>query len=39
MAHIQIGMKSRGCTDMRPNTLQESNILQMHRVIDRHLTA
>ena len=38
MAHIQTGMKSRGCTDLRFNPRQESNILHMHRVIDRYLT-
>jgi phenylpropionate dioxygenase-like ring-hydroxylating dioxygenase large terminal subunit len=39
MAHIQAGMKSRGCTDLRLNPRQESNILHMHRVIDRYLTS
>src|SRR5579863_8783801 len=39
MAHIQTGMKSRGCTDLRLNPRQESNILHMHRVIDRYLTS
>lgn len=38
MAHIQTGMKSRGCSDLRLNPRQESNILHMHRVIDRYLT-
>jgi phenylpropionate dioxygenase-like ring-hydroxylating dioxygenase large terminal subunit len=39
MAHIQTGMKSRGCTGLRLNPRQESNILHMHRVIDRYLTS
>jgi phenylpropionate dioxygenase-like ring-hydroxylating dioxygenase large terminal subunit len=39
MAHIQAGMKSRACRHLRLNPRQESNILQMHRVIDRYLTA
>jgi len=38
MAHIQAGMKSRGCTDLRLNPRQEANILHMHQVIDRYLT-
>jgi hypothetical protein len=38
MAHIQTGMKSRGCTGLRLNSRQESNILHMHKVIDRYLT-
>ncbi len=38
MAHIQQGMKSRACVDLRLNPRQESNILHMHRVIDRYLT-
>ncbi len=38
MAHIQAGMKSRACSDLRLNPRQESNILHMHRVIDRYLT-
>lgn len=38
MAHIQIGMKSRACTTLRINPRQESNIVHMHRVIDRYLT-
>jgi hypothetical protein len=39
MAHIQTGMKSRACHGLRLNPRQESNILHMHRVIDRYLTA
>jgi hypothetical protein len=39
MAHIQAGMKSRACHGLRLNPRQESNILHMHRVIDRYLTA
>jgi hypothetical protein len=39
MVHIQQGMKSRGCVDLRLNPRQESNILHMHRVIDRYLTS
>jgi len=38
MAHVQEGMKSRGCVDLRLNPRQESNILHMHKVIDRYLT-
>jgi phenylpropionate dioxygenase-like ring-hydroxylating dioxygenase large terminal subunit len=38
MAHIQTGMKSRGCSGLRLNPRQESNILHMHKVIDRYLT-
>ncbi len=37
MAHIQTGMKSRGCRELRLNPRQESNILHMHRTIDRYL--
>ncbi len=39
MIHIQTGMKSRGCRELRLNPRQESNILHMHRVIDRYLTS
>jgi phenylpropionate dioxygenase-like ring-hydroxylating dioxygenase large terminal subunit len=39
MAHVQVGMKSRGCDGLRVNPRQEGNILHMHRVIDRYLTA
>lgn len=39
MAHIQAGMKSRACHGLRLNPRQESNLLHMHRVIDRYLTA
>jgi phenylpropionate dioxygenase-like ring-hydroxylating dioxygenase large terminal subunit len=38
MEHVQIGMKSRGGPGIRLNGRQESNILHMHRVIDRYLT-
>jgi phenylpropionate dioxygenase-like ring-hydroxylating dioxygenase large terminal subunit len=38
MEHVQIGMKSRGGAGLRLNPRQESNILHMHRVIDRYLT-
>ncbi len=37
MEHVQIGMKSRG-PGLRLNRRQESNILHMHRMIDRYLT-
>jgi nitrite reductase/ring-hydroxylating ferredoxin subunit len=39
MVHIQTGMKSRGFVGARLNTRQESNLLHMHRVIDRYLTS
>ncbi len=39
MEHVQIGMKSRGGRGLRLNRRQESNILHMHRMIDRYLTA
>ena len=39
MEHVQIGMKSRGGPAIRLNRRQESNVLHMHRVIDRYLTA
>jgi phenylpropionate dioxygenase-like ring-hydroxylating dioxygenase large terminal subunit len=38
MEHVQMGMKSRGGPPLRLNRRQESNILHMHRVIDRYLT-
>ena len=38
MEHVQIGMKSRGGPGLRLNRRQESNLLHMHRVIDRYLT-
>jgi phenylpropionate dioxygenase-like ring-hydroxylating dioxygenase large terminal subunit len=38
MEHVQIGMKSRGGPGLRFNRRQESNVLHMHRVIDRYLT-
>jgi hypothetical protein len=37
MAHVQAGMKSRGFAGARLNPRQESNVLHMHRVIDRYL--
>jgi nitrite reductase/ring-hydroxylating ferredoxin subunit len=37
MEHVQVGMKSRGVTGLRLNRRQESNVLHMHRVIDRYL--
>ena len=37
MAHVQAGMKSRGFSGARLNPRQESNVLHMHRVIDRYL--
>jgi hypothetical protein len=39
MVHVQTGMKSRACKGLRLNPRQESNILHMHRVIDRYLTS
>jgi phenylpropionate dioxygenase-like ring-hydroxylating dioxygenase large terminal subunit len=39
MAHVQVGMQSRGGSPLRLNRRQESNILHMHRMIDRYLTA
>jgi hypothetical protein len=38
MEHVQIGLKSRGGHGLRLNRRQESNILHMHRMIDRYLT-
>ncbi len=35
MEHVQIGMKSRGGPPLRLNRRQESNLLHMHRMIDR----
>jgi phenylpropionate dioxygenase-like ring-hydroxylating dioxygenase large terminal subunit len=37
MEHVQIGMKSRGGQGLRLNRRQESNVLHMHRMIDRYL--
>lgn len=37
MAYIQSGMKSRASSYLRLNPRQESNIVHMHRVIDRYL--
>ena len=39
MHEVQTGMKSRGFTGSRLNPRQESNVLHMHRVIDRYLLA
>ncbi|MEY2431543.1 MAG: hypothetical protein QOC92_1268 [Acidimicrobiaceae bacterium] len=38
MLEVQTGMKSRGFKGSRLNPRQESNVLHMHRVIDRYLT-
>jgi len=38
MEHVQIGLKSRGGQGLRLNRRQESNVLHMHRMIDRYLT-
>jgi nitrite reductase/ring-hydroxylating ferredoxin subunit len=37
LAGIQIGMRSRGCSELRLNPRQEANVLHMHRVVDRYL--
>jgi phenylpropionate dioxygenase-like ring-hydroxylating dioxygenase large terminal subunit len=37
LAGVQIGMRSRGCVELRLNPRQEANVLHMHRVIDRYL--
>lgn len=39
LEEVQAGMKSRGFRGLRLNPRQEGNILHMHRVIDRYLTA
>jgi len=39
MEPVQAGMKSRGFAGLRLNPRQEGNLLHMHRVIDRYLTA
>ena len=39
MLEVQVGMRSRGCEGLRLNPRQEANILHMHRVIDRYLSA
>ncbi|WP_431505854.1 aromatic ring-hydroxylating oxygenase subunit alpha [Mycobacterium sp.] len=36
---VQTGLKSRGCTGMMLNPVQEANLLHMHRVIDQYLTS
>jgi nitrite reductase/ring-hydroxylating ferredoxin subunit len=38
MEHVQIGLRSRGGHGLRLNPRQESNVLHMHRMIDRYLT-
>ena len=38
MLEVQTGMKSKGFKGSRLNPRQESNVLHMHRVIDRYLT-
>jgi hypothetical protein len=38
MAEVQAGMRSRGFEGSRLNPRQESNVLHMHRVVDRYLT-
>ena len=37
MAHVQAGMRSRGCTGLRLNPRQEHNVIHMHEVIDEYL--
>jgi len=39
MSEVQTGMKSRGFKGSRLNPRQESNVLHMHRVIDRYVTS
>jgi len=39
MAHVQAGMKSRGCTGLRLNPRQEHNVIHTHEVIDDYLRA
>lgn len=39
LGEVQVGMKSRGCRSLRLNPRQESNVLHMHRVIDRYLVS
>src|SRR5436190_1631786 len=39
MLEVQTGMKSRGFKGSRLNPRQESNVLHMHRVIDRYLAS
>ncbi|HVM67071.1 MAG TPA: aromatic ring-hydroxylating dioxygenase subunit alpha [Acidimicrobiales bacterium] len=39
MEHVVAGMRSRGCKGLQLNPRQESNVLHMHRVIDRYLTS
>jgi len=37
MAHVQAGMRSRGCSGLRLNPRQEHNVIHMHEVIDEYL--
>jgi phenylpropionate dioxygenase-like ring-hydroxylating dioxygenase large terminal subunit len=37
LVEVQIGMKSQGFQHLRLNARQESNVLHMHRVIDRYV--
>lgn len=39
LERVQAGMRSRAFAGLRLNPRQESNLLHMHRVIDRYLTA
>jgi phenylpropionate dioxygenase-like ring-hydroxylating dioxygenase large terminal subunit len=39
LANVQRGMRSRGFDGSRLASKQESNVLHMHRVVDRYLTA
>ena len=39
LVEVQRGMRSRGFEGLRLNARQESNVLHMHRVIDRYLSA
>ena len=39
MEHVQVGMRSRGGGSFRLNRRQEVNLLHMHLMIDRYLTA
>ena len=38
LANVQRGMRSRGFDGSRLASKQESNVLHMHRVVDRYLT-
>jgi len=37
VGHVHAGMKSRACKGLKFNPRQESNVLHMHRIIDRFL--